>query len=159
VHCFSDYGIFAVCPRFAAQVSQRSDGFYGERYRFKVFNGAGKEIFCVTLESDALEQPAWAKERPKEAAAGGRKFSLDGYASNSHSTYAYDDGEPPYEQVGEEAKQVLAGKKEGDLQNSVSGPSADRWRRIGRSPSQHSASNRLFKSGSKNHLQQGVAGY
>lgn len=87
-------------------------GYYGERYRFKVFNSAGKEIFCVTLESDALEQPVWAKEHPKEAAAGGRKFSLDGYASDSHSTYGFYDGEPPYEQVREEAKQILAGKKQ-----------------------------------------------
>lgn len=87
-------------------------GYYGERYRFKVFNSAGKEIFCVTLESDALEQPVWAKEHPKEAAAGGRKFSLDAYASDSHSTYGFYDGEPPYEQVREEAKQILAGKKQ-----------------------------------------------
>jgi tetratricopeptide (TPR) repeat protein len=87
-------------------------GFYGERYRFKVFDSTGKEIFCVTLESDAIEQSAWAKEHPREAAAGGRKFSLDGYASDSHSTYGFYDGEPPYEQVREEAKQVLAGSKQ-----------------------------------------------
>lgn len=86
-------------------------GFYGERYRFKVLNSAGKEIFCVTLESDALEQPSWATEHPKEAATGGRRFSLDGYASDSHSTYAFYDREPRYEQVREEVKQVLAGKK------------------------------------------------
>jgi tetratricopeptide (TPR) repeat protein len=87
-------------------------GFFGERYRFKVFNSAGKEVFCVVLESDAAEQPAWAVEHPKEAASGGRKFSLDGYASDSHSTYGFYDGEPPYEQVREEAKQILAGKKQ-----------------------------------------------
>lgn len=89
----------------------RIQGFYGERYRFKVFNNAGQQIFCVTLESDAVEQPQWAKEHPKEAAAGGRRFSLDGYATDSHSTYDFYDGEPSYEHVREEVLQVLAGKK------------------------------------------------
>jgi tetratricopeptide (TPR) repeat protein len=88
-------------------------GFYGERYRSKVFNSAGKQIFCVTLESDALEQATWAKEHPKEAAADGRRFSLDGYASDSHSTYVFYNGEPAYEQV-------------------RFGASTDPWRRIDR---------------------------
>jgi tetratricopeptide (TPR) repeat protein len=86
-------------------------GFYGERYRFKVFNSGGKQIFCVTLESNAGEQAMWAEKHPKEAAAGSRGFSLDGYASDSHSTYDFYDGEPAYEQVREEVKQILAGKK------------------------------------------------
>ncbi len=81
-------------------------------YRFKVFNSAEQEVFCVVLESDAAEQPAWAQEHPKEAASGGRKFSNDGYASDSHSTYGFYDCEPPYEQVREEAKQVLADKRQ-----------------------------------------------
>ena len=97
-------------------------GSYGERYRFKIFNSAGKEIFCITLESDALEQPAWAKEHPEEAAAGGRKFSLDGYASDSRSTYAFYDGEPPYEQLCEEVKEVLAGKKQAISKTAYSSP-------------------------------------
>jgi|HubBroStandDraft_6_1064221.scaffolds.fasta_scaffold53814_2 hypothetical protein len=91
-------------------VFPKIQGYYCERYRFKVFNSAGKQINCVTLESDELEQPLWAKEHPKEAAAGGRGFSLDGYASDSHSTYLFYSGEPPYEQVREEVKQILAGK-------------------------------------------------
>ncbi len=86
-------------------------GFYGERYRFKVFNNSGKLVFCVVLESDSMEQPAWAKQHPKEAAAGARQFSLDGYASDSHSTYGFYDGEPAYEQVREQVKQILAGTK------------------------------------------------
>jgi tetratricopeptide (TPR) repeat protein len=97
-------------------------GFFGERYRFKVFNSAEKEVFCVVLESDAAEQPAWAREHPKEAASGGRKFSLDGYASDSHSTYGFYDGEPPYEQVRDEAKQILAGKKQATIKTKYSKP-------------------------------------
>jgi tetratricopeptide (TPR) repeat protein len=87
-------------------------GTYGERYRFKVFDAAGKEVYCVTLESDALEQPRWEKEHPKEAAAGGRGFSLDGYARDSHSTFGFYNGEPPYEQVRAEVKRILAGEKQ-----------------------------------------------
>jgi tetratricopeptide (TPR) repeat protein len=86
-------------------------GFYGERYRFKVFTSTGKQVFCVTLESNSLDQPTWAKQHPKEAAAGGRGFSLDGYATDAHYTYDFYDGEPPYEQVREEVLQVLGGKK------------------------------------------------
>jgi tetratricopeptide (TPR) repeat protein len=97
-------------------------GFFGERYRFKAFNSAGKLIFCVVLESDSMEQPAWAKAHPTEAAAGGRRFSLDGYASDSHSTYAFYDGEPPYAQVREEAKQVLSRKKPAISQTTYPSP-------------------------------------
>jgi len=97
-------------------------GFYGERYRFMVFNDGGKETYCITLESDSLEQPRWAQEHPKEAAAGGRKFSLDGYGSDSHSTFGFYDGEPPYEQVREEAKQILTGKKQAVSKTAYSNP-------------------------------------
>jgi len=87
-------------------------GYYGERYRFMVFSSAGIEVFCVTLESDALEQPAWARQHPKEAAAGGRQFSLDGYASDAHTSYGFFDAEPGYEQVRDAATQIIAGKKQ-----------------------------------------------
>ncbi|PYV76806.1 MAG: hypothetical protein DMG96_12935 [Acidobacteria bacterium] len=87
-------------------------GFYGERYRFKLVNSAGKLVFCVTLESDSAEQQRWAKQHPAEAAAGARHFSLDGYAADSHSTYSSYDGEPAYERVREEVVQVIAGKKQ-----------------------------------------------
>ena len=86
-------------------------GPYGERYRFMVYDATGKLVFCVTLESDLLAQPVWAKAHPTEAAAGGRQFSLDGYARDSHSTYGFYNGEPPYDQVRDEVKQVLSGKK------------------------------------------------
>jgi tetratricopeptide (TPR) repeat protein len=97
-------------------------GFYGERYRFKVFNSSGKQIFCVTLESNSAEQPMWAQQHPKEAAAGARGFTLDGYASDSHSTYNFYDGEPPYEQVRAEVLQVLAGKKKATSKTTYATP-------------------------------------
>jgi hypothetical protein len=43
--------------------------------------------------------------------AGGRQFSLDGYASDAHMTYALYNAEPSYEQVRGEATQVIAQKK------------------------------------------------
>jgi tetratricopeptide (TPR) repeat protein len=86
-------------------------GFYGERYRFNVYNKDGTMVFRVALESAELEQPRWAKDHKELAAAGGRKFSLDGYSSEGHYTYGFYDGEPEYPELREEVEQVLAGKK------------------------------------------------
>jgi tetratricopeptide (TPR) repeat protein len=86
-------------------------GFYGERYRFNVYNRDGTLVFRVALESAELEQPRWAKEHKELAAAGGRKFSLDGYSPEGHYTYSFYDGEPEYPKLREEVEQVLTGKK------------------------------------------------
>jgi len=102
----------------------RIQGYYGERYRFNVFNRDGKALYCVTLESDALEQPKWAKLHPKEAAAGEREFSLDGYARDSHSIYGYYNGEPPYQQVREEVEQILTGKRKATSRTTFATPQA-----------------------------------
>ena len=86
-------------------------GFYGERYRFNVYNKDGTLVFRVALESAELEQPNWAKEHKELAAAGGRRFSLDGYSPEGHYTYGFYDGEPEYPKLREEVEQVLTGKK------------------------------------------------
>jgi tetratricopeptide (TPR) repeat protein len=86
-------------------------GFYGERYRFNVYNKDGMLAFRVALESAELEQPRWAKEHKELAAAGGRKFSLDGYSPEGHYSYRFYDGEPDYPKLREEVEQVLTGKK------------------------------------------------
>lgn len=86
-------------------------GFYGERYRFNAYNKDGTLVFRVALESAQLEQPLWAKEHKELAAAGGRKFSLDGYSSEGHYTYGFYDGEPEYAKLREEVEQVFTGKK------------------------------------------------
>jgi tetratricopeptide (TPR) repeat protein len=85
-------------------------GYYGDRYHFDVFDSNGKQIFRVALESDALEQAEWAKQHSTEATAGGRFFSLDGYAGDKHSTLSSYDVEPPFEQFREEVKRILAGE-------------------------------------------------
>jgi len=86
-------------------------GYYGERYRFNVYNNDGMLVFRVALESGELEQPQWAREHKELAATGGRKFSLDGYSSEGHYTYGFYDGEPEYPKLREEVEQVLTGKK------------------------------------------------
>ena len=90
-------------------------GHYHFRYQFNVYDATGKFVSRVALESDDVDQTSWAKQHPKEAAAGGRAFSLDGYPQTlpgqfSHSLYKfYDDGEPSYEQVRADVEKVLAG--------------------------------------------------
>jgi len=89
-------------------------GHFHFRYHFNVYDATGKLISRVALESDDIDQTYWAKQHPKEAAAGGRSFSLDGYSQavsgQIHSLYKfYDDGEPSYEQVRADVEKVLAG--------------------------------------------------
>jgi tetratricopeptide (TPR) repeat protein len=89
-------------------------GQFHFRYHFNVYDATGKFVSRVALESDDGDQIEWAKQHPKEAAAGGRMFSLDGYRSASgrftHSGYKfYDDGEPPYDRVRADVEKILAG--------------------------------------------------
>jgi hypothetical protein len=55
-------------------------GQYHFRYQFDVYDATGKFASRVALESDDVDQTSWVKLHPKEAAAGGRAFSLDGYS-------------------------------------------------------------------------------
>lgn len=89
-------------------------GQFHFRYYFNVYDATGKFVRRVALESDDVDQTSWAKQHPKEAAAGGRAFSLDGYSQSvsgvTHSLYKfYDDGEPPYGQVRADVEKLLAG--------------------------------------------------
>jgi len=73
-------------------------------YRFNVFNGDGHLERFLTLESDDADQAAYAKEHPKEAAAGERRFSLDSYRQNSGGQPTRDpistiDGQPIYDDL------------------------------------------------------------
>lgn len=85
-------------------------GVYGFRYNFDVYGADGKEQFRVSLESDQMDQPLWAKQHPDEAAAGKRMFSLDGYQANTHSTFGFYSGEPSLDEVRGEVKQIVDGK-------------------------------------------------
>ena len=88
-------------------------GKFHFRYHFNVYDANGNLDSRVALESDDIDQVNWAKQHPVEAAAGTRKFSLDGYRfapNQTHSTYKfYDGGEPTYEQVRGDVQKILAG--------------------------------------------------
>lgn len=84
-------------------------GKYNYRYSFNVFDAAAKQAYRVALESDDIDQPMFAKDHPKEAAAGKRAFSLDGYGPSSHATIKFYEGEPTYATARDDAKQFIAG--------------------------------------------------
>ncbi len=73
-------------------------------YRFNVYNTDGKLVKFYALESDDADQPAFAKEHPKEAAAGERRVSIDIYARNAagnptQGVIAFIDGQPAYDDL------------------------------------------------------------
>lgn len=73
-------------------------------YRFNIFNSQNQLQSFIALESDDTDQVLFAKQHPKEAAAGQRRFSLDGYAqsANGHVTqalYTFYENQPGYDTV------------------------------------------------------------
>jgi hypothetical protein len=85
----------------------------------RVFNPEGQQLFRITLESSDFDQPNWAKQHPDLAAKGIRVFSLDGYSdqvaangqkTQTHSTYAFLDGQPSYDDLRQRFLTIAAGK-------------------------------------------------
>jgi hypothetical protein len=76
----------------------------------------------LTLESDDTDQPLFARQHPKEAAAGARLFSIDGYAdgptasdghhTETHSTYKFFVGQPNYDIVRENFLNIASAKSD-----------------------------------------------
>jgi hypothetical protein len=76
-------------------------------------NTAGEQI--LRIESADFDQPRFAKEHPDLAAAGARRFSLDGYGQEekmpdgtlkgTHMTYGFFDGQPAYDTI---RQQIIA---------------------------------------------------
>jgi hypothetical protein len=84
----------------------------------RLYDADGKETGEVTLESSDFDQPMYAKEHPKEAAAGSRRFSMDGYGrttlangtvSQTHATYGFYDGQPAYDTVRDRILTIAGG--------------------------------------------------
>ncbi len=81
----------------------------------RVYNTAGEQVLRIALESADFDQPQFAKEHPDLAAAGARRFSLDGYGpqekmpdgtvKGTHMTYGFFDGQPPYDAI---RQQIIA---------------------------------------------------
>lgn len=73
-------------------------------YRFNVFDSAGHLQSFFALESDDTDQPFFTRLHPRLAAAGQRRFSLDGYARAAdgkitQALYMFFNGEPSYDDV------------------------------------------------------------
>lgn len=86
----------------------------------QVSDAQGKLFFRMTIESSDFDQGWFAKEHPKEASQGLRSFSLDGYKetglnangqrTQTHYTYKFFVGQPPYKTVREEFVTIASGK-------------------------------------------------
>ncbi|MFZ0662982.1 MAG: tetratricopeptide repeat protein [Acidobacteriaceae bacterium] len=73
-------------------------------YRFNIFDSAGHIQSFIALESDDADQVLYAQQNPKQAAAGQRRFSLDGYSKSAdghviQALYTFYDGKPTYDNV------------------------------------------------------------
>jgi hypothetical protein len=94
-------------------------GRYKVYYLGRVLDGKGNIFFRVTLESSDFDQDTFARLNPKESAAGLRQFSLDAYRetginsngqrTQTHYTYKFFVGQPPYETVRDEFIKVANG--------------------------------------------------
>lgn len=115
-HDDGNHPIFAEIPSFlietipvgdktvqAAEFYQPSGQFHFY-YRFNIFDATGHMQSFLALESDDADQPLYAKEHPKQAAAGQRRFSLDGYSRTANGKVAqalfmFFNGEPSYDDL------------------------------------------------------------
>jgi hypothetical protein len=115
-HDDGKHPIFAQIPSFlietipvgdktvqAAEFYQPSGQFHFY-YRFNVFDATGHMQSFFALESDDADQPLFAKQHPKQAAAGQRRFSLDGYSRTANgkvaqALYMFFNGQPSYDDV------------------------------------------------------------
>jgi hypothetical protein len=86
----------------------------------RVFDADGQLLLRITLESSDFDQTQFAKEHPAEAAAGARRFSLDGYRTappnaagqktETHITFAFLDSKPTYDEVRADFIKIATGK-------------------------------------------------
>jgi len=80
------------------------------RYVFDVLDAQGKPARQFELVSREVDEAAFAKRHPREAAAGVRQFELVSRQPSDTTVRVYDRGEPAYEQVVADVKAVLAKK-------------------------------------------------
>lgn len=79
-------------------------GQFNFYYRFNIFDSAGNIQSFIALESDDADQAQFAQQHPKEAAAGQRRFSLDGYSKSAdgkvnQALYTFFSSQPSYDDV------------------------------------------------------------
>ena len=95
-------------------------GPYKTYYIGHVADAKGVNFLHISLESSDGDQMFFAKQHAKEAAAGVRQFTLDAYRetglnqagqqTQTHFTYKYYMGQPPYDTVREEFVNIANGK-------------------------------------------------
>jgi hypothetical protein len=95
-------------------------GPYKVYYVGRVADTKGVTFLHISLESSDGDQVFFAKQHAKEAAAGLREFTLDAYRetgvnqagqrTQTHFTYKYFMGQPPYDTVREEFTNIANGK-------------------------------------------------
>ena len=95
-------------------------GPYKVYYLGNVADAKGVTFLHISLESSDPDQALFAKEHAKEAAAGLRSFAMDAYRetglnqagqrTQTHFTYKYFMGQPPYDAVREEFINIANGK-------------------------------------------------
>jgi tetratricopeptide (TPR) repeat protein len=81
-------------------------GPYKVYFLGQLLNAQGEIFLRMTLESSDSDQILFAQQHPKEAAAGLRLFSMDGYQqtgpnTQTHMTFGFYTGEPSYDVVRE----------------------------------------------------------
>ncbi len=65
--------------RYIVRAYATLTGRFKYRYNFTHYGQDGKLVSWIACESDDIDQIAFAKEHPQQAAAGQRSFSLDSY--------------------------------------------------------------------------------
>ena len=92
---------------------------YNIQQMARVYDAKGQQIQRVTLESSDADQALWADSHKKQAAAGMRVFTIDGYTeqtsasgqkSQTHSTYGFLDGQPTYDAFRDRVVSIAQGK-------------------------------------------------
>jgi hypothetical protein len=86
----------------------------------QIYDEEGHLQLRTTIESDDTDQAFFAQQHPKEAAAGLRSFSLDGYQDSglnsnkqrteTHYTYRFFVGQPPYQTVRDSFVSIATGQ-------------------------------------------------
>jgi hypothetical protein len=94
-------------------------GPYKVYFLGQLMNAQGQIVLRLTLESPDSDQDLFAKQHPKEAAAGLRLFSMDGYQqtgpnTQTHMTFGFYTGEPSYDTVREKFV-AIAERKESPM--------------------------------------------
>ncbi|MGA8028265.1 MAG: hypothetical protein WB992_14070 [Bryobacteraceae bacterium] len=101
-------------------------GPYNVYFLGQLLNAQGQIFFRMTLESPDSDQNLFAQQHPKEAAAGLRLFSMDGYQqtgpnTQTHMTFRFYTGEPSYNTVREQFL-AIAEKKENPISSRTGLP-------------------------------------